>query len=622
MMIVSHNQVEEQLRQREVELAEAQRLAHVGSWTWDVRGDTVTWSDELYRIFGLHPQQFPATYEAFLACIHPDDREATRSIVETSLRTGKPYLDRRRIVRPDGEIRVVEAHGSVVFDEHGAPIHMFGTSQDITDRERVEAALREAQQRYRDILDNLHEGVFQTTPEGTFITANRALVQMLGFASEHELIETRRDIAQQHYVNPADRDEFKRRIDLFGKVTGFEFECYCKDGRRIWLSENGRVVRANDGHVLYYEGTARDITDRKQAQSALRESEERYRELFENSRDAVYVHDMSGRYTSVNHAAEELTGYAREEIIGKHYSNFIAPNYLREARESFCRKLDLPIETTYEAEVICKDGTRKPVEVSSRMIHRNGEPIGVQGTVRDVTERKRAQRTLQTYSRRLIQAQEAERESIARELHDQIGQALTAINMNLQWIRRSGAVLPAGQPRIKESIEVIDETLQRVRELSLELRPSLLDDLGLAAALRWYATRFSARTGILTEVTGDLQNDGIHRTVQTACFRIAQEALTNAARHSRAARALVTLEERDQRLQLGISDDGVGFDAQLIINSSSSFALGLRGMQERALAVNGQLHVDSKVGGGTRIVVVVPLMDSAGITATTASNLS
>ncbi|HEV8589040.1 MAG TPA: PAS domain S-box protein [Pyrinomonadaceae bacterium] len=621
-MTVSHNQVEEQLRQREVELAEAQRLAHVGSWTWDVRGDTVTWSDELYRIFGLHPQEFPATYEAFLACIHPDDREATRSIVETSLRTGKPYLDRRRIVRPDGEIRVVEAHGSVVFDEHGAPIHMFGTSQDITDRERVEAALREAQQRYRDILDNLHEGVFQTTPEGTFITANRALVQMLGFASEHELIETRRDIAQQHYVNPADRDEFKRRIDLVGKVTGFEFECYCKDGRRIWLSENGRVVRANDGHVLYYEGTARDITDRKQAESALRESEERYRELFENSRDAVYVHDMSGRYTSVNHAAEELTGYAREEIIGKHYSNFIAPNYLREARESFCRKLDLPIETTYEAEVICKDGTRKPVEVSSRMIHRNGAPIGVQGTVRDVTERKRAQRTLQTYSRRLIQAQEAERESIARELHDQIGQALTAINMNLQWIRRSGAVLPAGQPRIKESIEVIDETLQRVRELSLELRPSLLDDLGLAAALRWYATRFSARTGILTEVTGDLQNDGIHRAVQTACFRIVQEALTNAARHSRAKRALVTLEERDQRLQLGISDDGVGFDAQLIINSSSSFALGLRGMQERALAVNGQLHIDSKVGGGTRIVVVVPLMDSANITATTASNLS
>jgi len=246
----------------------------------------------------------------------------------------------------------------------------------------------------------------------------------------------------------------------------------------------------------------------------------------------------------------------------------------------------------------------------------------VQGTVRDITERKRAQRTLQTYSRRLIQAQEAERESIARELHDQIGQALTAINMNLQWIRRSGAVLPAGQPRIKESIEVINETLQRVRELSLELRPSLLDDLGLAAALRWYATRFSARTGILTEVTGDLQNDGIHRTVQTACFRIAQEALTNAARHSRAAKALVTLEERDQRLQLGISDDGVGFDAQLIINSSSSFALGLRGMQERALAVNGQLHVDSKVGGGTRIVVVVPLMDGANITVTTASNSS
>src|SRR5918995_6386637 len=172
-------------------------------------------------------------------------------------------------------------------------------------------------------------------------------------------------------------------------------------------------------HIQKLDQREAELTESQrlaQVETALRDSEERYRELFENSRDAIYIHDLSGRYTSVNRAAEELTGYSREEILGKHYSNFVRPTYLKTVRENFCRKLDVPLETTYETEIACKDGTRKPVEVTSRMIHRDGEPAGVQGTVRDISERKRAQRALQTYSRRLVNAQEAERENMVREL--------------------------------------------------------------------------------------------------------------------------------------------------------------------------------------------------------------
>jgi len=126
MMTPSHNHTAEKLRQREVELAETQRLARLGSWTWDILANTVTWSDELYRIYGLRPQEFPATFEGYLACILPEDSERTRRMVEEALRTCEPFVETgRRVIRPDGEIRFVEAHGSVVCDDNGTPVMMY-----------------------------------------------------------------------------------------------------------------------------------------------------------------------------------------------------------------------------------------------------------------------------------------------------------------------------------------------------------------------------------------------------------------------------------------------------------------------------------------------------------------
>lgn len=479
--------------------------------------------------------------------------------------------------------------------------------QDITSGKQTEEARQLAEKKYEDIFKHAAEGIFQSTPDGRYLVANPALALMHGFDSPEALIRERKNISDA-YSDPVRREEFKELLEASGSVEGFEFELRRKDGNTIWASINARAVRDENGAVQYYEGTAQDITEKQASQEALRQSEERYRELFENSRDAIYVHDMAGRYTSVNRAAEQLSGYQREEIIGKHYSNFITPAYLRNARENFCRKLDVPVETTYEARILRKDGSTRSVEISSRMVYRNGEPVGVQGTVVDITERKRAQQALQIYSRRLMQAQEAEREIIARELHDEIGQVLTAVNMNLEWIRRSGATKPAGVARVEESIEIVTDALARVRELSLELRPSLLDDLGLAAALRWYAARYSVRTGISAEITGDVpKSAALPRAIETACYRIAQEALTNTARHSRASKASITLEPQPDRIKVTMSDNGVGFDVQRFLNGGgASLALGLHGMQERALAVHGSISFKSEIGKGTEVSLVVP----------------
>ncbi|HEY5073455.1 MAG TPA: PAS domain S-box protein, partial [Pyrinomonadaceae bacterium] len=339
------------------------------------------------------------------------------------------------------------------------------------------------------------------------------------------------------------------------------------------------------------------------------ESEERYRELFENAKDAIYVHDLSGRYTSVNRAAEKLSGFTREEILGKHFSNFVSPRDLKHVRVNLCRKLDEENETIYDVDLVTRTGQRVPVEVSSRLVYENGVAVGVQGVARDITERKRAQEALRIYSQRLIQAQEAEREKIARELHDQIGQILTAVRINLQSIQRSYGT-DENISRFDESIGIVDEALGRVRELSIELRPSLLDDLGLTAALRWYVDRFAQRTGIIAEMLNGFEEGGgrLPGELETVCFRIAQEALTNVARHAQAGSVSVQLERSRDRMLLTIIDDGVGFDVDKLKKSASAAtALGLRGMEERALAVGGYIKIDSGLERGTQIRATFPL---------------
>jgi PAS domain S-box-containing protein len=354
------------------------------------------------------------------------------------------------------------------------------------------------------------------------------------------------------------------------------------------------------------------ISERKRAEEALRESEERYRELFENARDAIYVHDLHGNYTSINRAAESLSGYKREEILGRNFAEFIAQEHIDQARDCLFAKLARSGETTYEVEVIAKDGRRVPVEVSSRAIYENGIIVGVQGTARDITERKQTQDTLRMFSRQLIEAQEDERRRIARDLHDQIGQTLTAVKMNLHTIQGLCAT-PEATPRIKDNIDAVDEALRLVRDLSVDLRPPLLDDLGLATALCWYVDRYSQRVGVATEIKIELpnQNERFSRELETACFRIAQEALTNVVRHARAKLVSLRLTRKETVLEMEVQDDGVGFDlAALRRRAPRAATLGLLGMQERAHAAGGEVEIHSTISKGTRIRFTVPLEDS------------
>lgn len=474
-----------------------------------------------------------------------------------------------------------------------------------TERKRAEKALRESEERYRDLVENSHELICTHDLDGTILSVNRAARELFGY-------ELREFIGKKNIrdiLAPKVRDQFSmymQRILKEGATSGTML-VQTRSGEHRLL-EYYNSLRTEGVAAPIVRGIARDITTTRRAEHALRESEERYRELFENSKDAFYVHDIDGIYTSVNRAAEKLSGYSREQIVGKHFSEFMTPEHARHVQRQLLKKLESTSETTYEIEMITKKGRHVPVEISSRLIFENGVPVGVQGCVRDISERKKAQEAARNYSRRLIEAQEAERRRISRELHDQVGQILTAVKMNLHVLRHK-CTQPEILLSINDNLKVIDEAVDQIRDLSVDLRPLLLDDLGLVVALRWYLERQTRNLGIPAKfVSGSLdEDDRFSSELETACFRIVQEGVTNIVRHARATRISVRLERVISDLILLITDDGAGFDARMLRSGNGMSTLGLRGMEERAQAVGGTITIDSAPALGTEICARFPI---------------
>jgi PAS domain S-box-containing protein len=342
-------------KRMEAQLMEAQHLAQLGSWEWDLTTDTVTWSEELYRIWGVDRHTFRATAAAVLQLVHPEDRAGLTALIDRAARAHEPYSCEHRIIRPDGTIRVLHSRGAAVVDDAGQVIRLFGTGQDITARQQAEETLR-------------------------------------------------------------------------------------------------------------------------------------------------------------------------------------------------------------------------------------------------------------TYQRRLLEAQEAERQHLARELHDEIGQVLSAVKVVLQMVREAGHH-PAMASYLDENVVVVDEALHRVRALALGLRPAMLDDLGLAPAVRWYAERYAQRRGLSTEVeTAGVEAGGrLPRAVETACFRIVQEALTNVARHAHATQVVVAVTRGRTAVRVAITDNGVGFDPRARQQTSPAQGFGLQSMEERALLASGRLTIHSAPSQVTAIRAQFPL---------------
>jgi PAS domain S-box-containing protein len=342
----------------------------------------------------------------------------------------------------------------------------------------------------------------------------------------------------------------------------------------------------------------------------LRMSEKNYRELFESANEAIWVHDLEGNILIANKACERLTGYSVEELRQKNVKSFLSEeslNLAKQVREKLFQHqhVDFP----YEQRLFKKDGTEAICMLTTSLIVIDGNPKAFQNIARDVTNEKKMQESLRFYLQQVTRAQEEERKRIARELHDDTAQELVALSRRLdRFISSAGDLAEKDITYLEEVRKRADSILDGVRRFSQDLRPSILDDLGLVPALEWLTSDLSRHFGIAigTGLVGS-----VHRfppETELVLFRVAQEALRNVCKHSGASRAWVTLEFGKDKVAMTIKDNGKGFELpERVGDLAKSGKLGLAGMQERVQLIGGKLTLYSKPGKGTTVTVEVSI---------------
>lgn len=531
------------LRHSEAMLSDAQRVANLGSWEWDVATNQVYWSDEMHRIYGSNPKTEGISYEEFLARIHPDDLPHVEQTVTQAYVTCQPFEFFHRIIRADDAVRTLHGRGQPVLDETGKLVRMVGTGQDVTEQRETESRLMEAQQRARQTAELLR-------------TANIALTQSLDLQT---VLETLLDYLAA--LLPYDSGSIMLRRGASSLVVqairGYtvDFDAYPLRGRPLqitWFTHLEAVINRKESLKIDDTRT--------------------YPEWRPHFQFAGEVRSWLGVPLMANDQVVGLCSLNHKEA--DHFTN------------EYC----LLAETL---------ATQAAIAIQN---------------ARWFKELRDSQEQLRLLTERVVSVQEEERQRVSRELHDEAGQALTALKMSLDLIRADiPPTLTLAEQSLAEAIELTDETMERIRQLAHHLRPPALDMLGLNTALEGLCREFAGRTRLRATYEGcDLPR--LTDAAAISLYRFVQEALTNVMKHANASQVEVVLRHEAGKLYLMVADDGQGFEVEETSSSDgTSRGLGLIGMMERLALLGGELKIESEPDKGTRLIAFTPLHLKEGV---------
>ena len=478
--------------------------------------------------------------------------------------------------------------------------------------ERLGTKLLQSEERWTATLGSIGDAVIATDSEARVTFLNSVAANLTGWQLEEAQNQPLQDVFKiiNEQTGVGADDEVLRVLEERQILTVTNnVALIARDGREIPVEHSAAPILAGGGKVIGVVLVFRDVAERRREQEATAEQAA----LLELTQDSVFVIDMDGTIRFWSRGAEAMLGYSKSQAAGKISHDLLRTEFPQPLDEI---KAELMRVGHWEGDLIktAQDGRR--IVVASRWALQWGKRDQLPRVLvinSDITERKRGEESLvlqkeqlRALAERLQWVREEDRKRVARDLHDQIGQILTAIKMDLTWMTRH---LPESEvevlARLTESIQSINDGVKSVRAICSGLRPGVLDDLGLAAAIEWQASEFASRNGVRCQVSVppvDLHMDGDRAT---AAFRIFQECLTNVIRHAQAKSVRVSLCQEDENILLVVEDDGVGFCESDLSNSLGS--LGLLGMKERAQFCGGDVQISSSPGNGTTVTVRVPV---------------
>jgi PAS domain S-box-containing protein len=489
-------------------------------------------------------------------------------------------------------------------------------AEERRERRQAEAALKASEEQYRLLVKNLPAVVYKGYTDCAVDFIDEKVEELTSYPKRE--FDTR-SLKWNDILLAEDYQQFKAAFQSGLKESGSyirEYRIRRRDGEVIWIQDRGQIICGPDGKVEYISGVFFDITERRRAEAALRESEARFASFMRHAPGTAVMRDFRGRYIFANETWERLQHLTRQDWEGRTIAELWPPHMAAKFCEGDLQVIAQGKTVQTIEEIPQEDGIHNWLVTKFPIPDQDGHPALIGAVGLDITLRRRAEEALRESEQRLrfltsqlLSAQERERKRISMELHDELGQSLAVLKLQIRAIERGlGNDQQDLKDRCLELLLYLDGVIEDVRRLSRDLSPSILQDLGLQSALKYLVDEVSKHYTVSQAIEVEGLDQLFPAEAQIIIYRIFQECLTNISRHADATEVAITIKEHDGLLFLIIEDNGAGFDPAVVLaRRATGRGLGLAALDERARMLGGTLEVLSQPGAGTRMSCVIPV---------------
>jgi PAS domain S-box-containing protein len=603
------NEVEQNIRISNERFELVSKATQDGIWDFDITKDEITGNESFMANYGLTIND-KIKFADFIRRVRPEEKRQIlwNNYLSAVALKENIVAEEFDFYCEDGTLKTMYDRAYVMYNSEGIPYRMLGGMQDITAIKKVQQDLQKEKELSESIIKLLPINFYIFNEQRQFLFWNENFRKFTGFTNQELSTKTPRDIAPEK-IWPV-LDEFIKTILEKGSVSG-EADFYQEKGTKVVpFYVSGTNINYKGQNCIM--GIGVDISEKIAYEHAIKKSEEKYKLFFEENPLPMWIISTDGKMLiqNVNKSAIDFYGYSRDEFLKMKADDLHVENDASLEKYKFLS--DKEKENHQQIwKHVKKDGTAITVKLYRKPIMLDGE-LALAVLANDITEQIKAENALlkayedyKELATKVETIREQERTHMAREIHDELGQQLTGLKMDITWINRKIKTEDAAlQERINDTVSLIDKTVITVRRLSSELRPSILDDLGLVAAMDWQNEEFMRRSEIKAVFTSSAPAIQVNSEIATALFRIFQECLTNVMRHAKATEVNTNISVDNNVVRLEVADNGIGFDEALVKDKKT---LGLLGMQERVALINGTCQIKGNKNSGTSVIITVPL---------------